>query len=88
LRHRLILGNLQPFSRARGRMSIELENDATCLVKVSGSIFFHMLLGNVLGLNDVLFIPSWKKSICLVCMKIFNVELHLNGNNALLLIVV
>jgi hypothetical protein len=51
-------------------MSVELGDDATYLVKGVGSISFQILLGDVVKLSDVLFIPVLKKNLLLVyCMK-------------------
>jgi hypothetical protein len=48
-----------------------------------------MPLGDVLELNDVLFVNGLKKNLILIfCMQSINIQLHLKDNNALSMIVV
>jgi hypothetical protein len=53
-------------------MRVKLGDDATYLVKEVGSISFWMPLGDVLELNDVLFVPSLKKNL----ISIFRMTNH------------
>jgi hypothetical protein len=61
------------FSRLQeqeGGMSVELGDDATYPMKGLGSISFQMPSGDVLELNDVLFVPSLKKNLLSIsCME-------------------
>jgi hypothetical protein len=57
-------------------MRVELGDDAIYVVKGSGSISLQMPLGDVLELNDVLFVLGLMKNLCLVsCM----IDLHCVG---------
>jgi hypothetical protein len=50
---------------------VELGDYATHIMKIVGSIYFHILSGDVLGLNDALFVPILKKKLLPVSYMVY-----------------